>query len=48
MLVVTFNLATVWAMLFSMAGLGNMIEVDGLNSPTAKPILGGPMEVCCQ
>jgi hypothetical protein len=41
MLDVSLNLVAVVAMLFGIVVPGLHIEVDGLNSPTAKPILGG-------
>lgn len=41
MLDVSLNLAAVLAMLFGIVVPGVSIKVDSLNSPTAKPILGG-------
>ena len=41
MLDVSFNLAAVTAMLFGIMWPGHHIEVDSLNSPTARPIPGG-------
>lgn len=41
MLEVSLNLTAVTAMLFGIVVPGFHIEVDGLNSPTAKPILSG-------
>lgn len=41
MLEVSLNLTAVAAMLFGIVVPGFHIEVDGLNSPTAKPILSG-------
>jgi hypothetical protein len=41
MLDVSLNLVAVVAMLFGIVVPGLHIEVDGLNSPTAKPIPGG-------
>jgi hypothetical protein len=41
MLKVSFNLAAVAAMIFGIVGLGHLIEVDSLNSPTIKPIPDG-------
>lgn len=41
MLDVSLNLVAVAAMLFGIVVPGLHIEVDGLNSPTAKPIPGG-------
>ena len=38
MLDVSLNLVAVMAMLFGIVVPGLHIEVDGLNSPTAKPI----------
>jgi hypothetical protein len=38
MLDVSFNLEAVTAMLFGIMWPGHHIEVDGLNSPTARPI----------
>lgn len=45
MLDVSLNLVAVVAMLFGIVVPGLHIEVDGLNSPTAKPILGGRHKV---
>lgn len=45
MLDVSLNLAAVTAMLFGIVGPGLHIEVDGLNSPTAKPIPSGCAEI---
>jgi hypothetical protein len=45
MLDVSFNLATVAAMLICIVWPGSHIDVDGLNSPTAGPIPGGPNEL---
>jgi hypothetical protein len=41
MLDVSFNLAAVTAMLFGIMWPGHHIEVDSLNSPTARPIPDG-------
>lgn len=41
MLDVSLNLVAVAAMLFGIVVPGLQIEVDGLNSPTAKPIPDG-------
>ena len=41
MLVVSLNLTAVVAMLVGIVAPGQLIELDGLNSPTAKPIPGG-------
>lgn len=41
MLDVLLNLANIVATLFGVDSTGSQIKVDGLNSPTAKPILGG-------
>jgi len=45
MLDVSLNLVAVVAMLFGIVMPGLHIEVDGLNSPTAKPIPGGRYEM---
>lgn len=45
MLDVSLNLVAVVAMLFGIVVPGLHIEVDGLNSPTAKPIPGGRHEM---
>ncbi len=41
MLNVSLNLTAVAAMLFSIVAPGQLIEVDGLNSPTAGSTPGG-------
>ncbi len=45
MLDVSFNLAAVAAMLFGIMWPGHHIEVDGLNSPTARPTPDGFKEM---
>ena len=45
MLKVSLNLVAVAAMLFGIVRPGHFIEVDSLNSPTAKPIPDGSDEV---
>ena len=45
MLDVSLNLVAVVAMLFGIVVPGLHIEVDGLNSPTAKLIPGGGLEI---
>jgi len=45
MLDVSFDLAAVVAMLVGIVCPGHRIEVDSLNSPTAKPIPGGRKEL---
>jgi len=45
MLDVSFNLAAVTAMLFCIMWPGHHIEVDSLNSPTARPIPDGLNEM---
>ena len=45
MLDVSLNLVAVVAMLFGIVVPGLHIEVDGLNSPTAKPIPNGRLEM---
>ena len=45
MLDVSLNLVAVVAMLFGIVVPGLHIEVDALNSPTAKPIPGGRHEM---
>jgi hypothetical protein len=45
MLDVSLNLVAVAAVLFSIVVPGLHIEVDGLNSPTTRPIPGGREEM---
>ncbi len=45
MLNVSFSLAMVAATLFGIVGSGHLIEVDSLNSPTAKPIPDGQQDL---
>ena len=45
MLNVSFDLAMVALMLFSIFAPGNPIEVDILNDPTLQPILGAEREM---